>query len=879
MGNHNKVNPPKWPQRLLGWYCDPLAAEDLLGDVDEIFYYNLEHMSARKARWKYVWQVFSLLFSKAVRKRRKEHREKYGSEGFFKGFYLFNSYLKVGFRNLVRYRFYTIINIVGLSMGMTVGLLALAAYVDVEEVDDFQTNLDNIYRVITHYDDGDRKRTYASTSAPVSDLVKEQFTGIEQVVSFNSSFNPEIVLGKGTVPLFGYYADQSFFDVFTFELLAGDPATALSDPYSLVLTEKAAEKLFYNVDPIGKTLEVQDAGIFTVTGIMKEYPRSHLLFEALTSYSTLAALEKANDRTFGLNDWGPVTNFYTYVQLAPGKDVSSLVNGLNASITAQFEGARGSVSFGIQAMSDIAKTDHSNEIGMGWGTAALAVFLVLALLILLPACFNYANISISRSLKRAKEIGLRKVSGGQSSHIFLQFIMETLLMSIVSLLVAVYLFVLIRAEFQSMVVQGSRAFDLEINFQTGVTFVLFGLLTGILAGLLPAIYFSKLNPIETLRNSSASGGLSKVRVKKWLIVTQFALSLIFIMGVAVVIKQYRYALNYDMGFAYEQVLDVELKDADQDVFRTEFGKLAEVENVSMSSSIPGSWESTSTWVKTEVKGDSVEVYQMFIDEHYIDNLELTLLAGENFPQTVFKGEQHILVNEEFLKNFNLATPSEALGQAFLVNGMELTILGVVKDFNHLPLRERISSFFFRYNPERLAFANVKLASGDIQETIEQLEGQWELISPTTKFEASFLEDDLNEGLVSFIVMAKVFGFLGLLAIIISCLGLLAMVVFNTESRIKEMGVRKVMGASVSQLAYILSRSFIKLILIATLIAVPLGYFFFDQVILRIHHFRAAVGAGEILISVAFLFLMSLITIGTRTIKVAHVNPVECLRDE
>ncbi len=872
------VRPPKLPNKLFEWYCNSSAAEDLIGDMEEIFYQNTEKMSVFKAKRKYWSQTFVLLFSYAVKRRRSSYSKKHSN--VFGGFEIFKNYTKVAGRSLIRQKFFTIINILGLSIGMSIGLLALAAYMDMLEVDQFHTNREQLYRVTSKVDDLSDKRTYASSSAPVADILKNEASGVEEVVRINRSFNPEVRSGNATIPLQGYFADQSFLNVFTFPLQSGDVQTALSEPYTLVITEEAAQKLFDVADPVGKMVMIDGVGEFKITGLLQNHPRSHFLFEVLTSFKTLEAIEKENDfRT--LNAWGPVTNYFTYFQISPDADLASIQSTLDQSSVDHFKNEEFiSVQYGIQNIMDIYKTDHANETGLAWGYMSITIFFMLAFLILIPACFNYTNISISRALKRSKEIGLRKVVGGQRGQIFTQFITETVIISTISLVGGVYLFTLVRNEFLQMIVQGKKSFDLEITWETGLAFVGFALFTGVIAGIFPAMYFSKLSPIETLRNSLGSKKLSKLNLRKSLLVAQFTISLVFILGVAIIIKQHRYSLNYDLGFDKENILDVQLRGVDPQIFRNEFEKIPEVSSISMSSSFPGSWMAEDTYVHKPGQLDSLSIFQMFIDQQYIDNMRLELLAGRNFPEHMSKNEEYIIVNEQFLVSFDLKNPSDALEQIFVVEGgKELRVLGVVKDFNYVSIRNKIESFFFRYDPDKYVYANLKLNSTEISATLGKLENTWKTVAEDDKFEARFLNDELQDALVSFISMVKIFGFMGLLAISISCLGLLAMVVFDSENRIKEMGVRKVLGASVFNIAYSLSGSFVKLLLIAVVIAVPITYFFFDKIFLRIHHYRDNIGITEIVLGVLAILVIGFATIISQAIKTALSNPVDSLKYE
>ncbi|HEY0772124.1 MAG TPA: FtsX-like permease family protein, partial [Sphingobacteriaceae bacterium] len=446
-----------------------------------------------------------------------------------------------------------------------------------------------------------------------------------------------------------------------------------------------------------------------------------------------------------------------------------------------------------------------------------------------------------------------------------------------SLVGALGIFYLVRSQFLQMIVNGHRTFSLEITPVTLAVFVAFAILTGFIAGVLPASYFSKLNPIQTLRNSSASGSLSKVSIRKGLIVVQFALSLVFILGVAIVVKQYRYALNFDHGFQKENILDVQLKGVDPRILKSELGKLSDVKNVSMSSSIPGNWGASSEYMTKENGTDSLQVYQMFVDENYIENLEIRLLAGTPAAEGASSGTT-IVVNEAFLAKNGIATPHDALGKSFHFGAQPLTIIGVVKDFHFLPLQERIHPFAFRFKDEHFAFANVKVKSDDIAQTLANIESAWNKLTDQ-KFEAQFLKHELDDSLASYKSMVKIFGFLGLLAVTISSLGLLAVVISSAESRIREMGIRKVFGANSFNMVSAMTAGFVKLIAIAILIATPVTYFMFDSFFLNMYFYRASIGLGEIAAGIGFLLVLVALIIGSQTFRVIRVNPVETLKYE
>ncbi|MBL7865242.1 MAG: ABC transporter permease [Cyclobacteriaceae bacterium] len=881
------IHPPRMARKLISWFGGN-GAEDLLGDLDESFNKTLRQAqdgnveaSPARARRQYWRQVISLIFSSALRYRRKKASAHALSSSSPMSLAMLKNYAVTASRSLIRHRSYSLINIICLSVGMSVGLLALGALVDIKEVDDYHVNRDRLYRVITVDENG---RDHASTSAPLAEKLRNEGTAFEEVIQLEGRFNPQVVTeDQLTVPLIGYYASPNFLNTFTFPLIEGDARMALARPFTMLITTETAQKLFPSNsfgNVIGRIVEVEGVGDFEVTGIVADYARSHFYFDALTSLSTLEALERTGQRKPSLSDWGPSTNFYTYLLLKEHANP----DGISALLARMEEFAPYKedkpVHYKLEALTDIPMNEHYNEIGRSWGSESLIVFFSLALLVLLPACFNYANISMARGMKRAKEIGLRKVSGGEQQHIFFQMILETAIVSLASLAAALPVYMIIKEEFVSMIVGGVRTFDLDITPALFGLFVLFALITGIVAGAFPALYFARLSPVETLRNAPGSGRLSRISVRKWLVVTQFALSTVFIMGVIIALKQYRYALNYDLGFQKENMLTVPLKGANVDLVRNELGNIPGVHGISFAASIPGNGAVFSTWAQLPGEEDSIPVAQLFVDRQYLEVMQMKLVAGTTFPEASASGETHMVVNETFLTQFELGDPSEAIGKVIVMDQKqtELRIAGVVKDFNYAPLHDKIEGFAFRYHPANFHMAMVRMASQDPAETIIQLEKAWKVVSQE-KFEAEFLDDQLRSSLQGFLSMAKIFGFLGLVAITVSALGLLAIVISAAETRTREMGIRKVMGASPTQIASILSLGFFKLVGIGAVIAIPITYFMFDKVFLQMIYYRTQIETPEILFSLFLLFSMVAIVVSSQTLRVARINPVDTLRSE
>jgi putative ABC transport system permease protein len=880
MKKGKSITPPRLAEKIFDWCCSNAAVDDLRGDMEELFYLNLGRMSVTRAKFQYWKQVFALIFSYALKKRKQNSKYHTLSTNTF-NMSMLKNYFLIASRNLVKHKFFTIINVLGLAVGMSMALLLIALLSFVSTYDDFHENKNNIYRIISKTDDHINNRQFASAPAVLADRLKNEYHGVKEVVRIDKALNVDAEYDGKQLPLNGYFVDSNFLTVFSFPVLKGNPATAFEKTNTLLITEKASQKIFGDADPIGKVITMGSFGDFEISGLLKNHPKnSHMQFEVLASYQNL---EKAQHQSAVSieNQWKEFRDSYVYLLLpdrANPNDVEKYANSIAQEIYKKEENFN--ASFELQSINDIAPgRDLSNELGTDWGYGALIIFTVLTLLILLPACFNYSNISISRALKRMKEIGLRKVMGGQRDQILLQFITETVIITFIALGISYYLFTLVRYEFLSVLVGGHDILSLDTNARTIAYFLLFALVVGIFTGIVPGLYFSKLNPIQALK-SKPTGSSAKFNIRKTLTVFQFALSLGFIMSVVIVLSQYRQTLNYNFGFDQANILDVNLQDVDPEIFRNEFTKLSSVQSMSMSSHVMGAGSSGSTWVKGIDQSDSVEVAQMFVDHNYLSNLNLKLLTGKNFIEKASVNSNHVIVNEEFLKHFKIKQPIDAVNQVFLMdNKKEVVVIGVVKNFHYASLRDPIKSFFFRYDASQFNMANIKVASSDMFSSITEMESVWKTIGGEKKFESQFLEDEIEEAYSFYFTMVKICGFLGLLAITISCLGLLGMVVFTVENRTKEIGVRKVMGASTTTITLLLSKDFAKLMIVAALIATPLTYLFFDKVFLTMQHYKLPIGAFEIIASLLIMLALGFITILSQTVKAAKANPVETLRNE
>jgi len=470
----------------------------------------------------------------------------------------------------------------------------------------------------------------------------------------------------------------------------------LSRPNTIVITEKEATKIFGDIDPFGEIIKIEPYGDFVITGILKDLPKNtHMSFEALASYSTLL-LHKGNSFIEGEESWKEFINSFLYIRLPENAEISRIERYLDQIANEKYvKGREVATSFKLQALNEITPgPDLKNSIGVTWDYLSVTLVGLLTLIILIPACSNYVNLSISQSLKRMKEIGVRKVMGGQKTQIVFQFITETIITMLLALVLSYFIFEMIRHEFLEMLADADSV-ELTPTFLTVVYFILFALTVGFAAGIIPALYFSKIKPVTALKGKPEIRKGMNFSFRKVMITAQFMLSLGFIMAVVIMLQQYRYSVHYDFGFQQQHILDAELRNVNPQRFQTEYEKLSSVQRISMSSHILGLGYASSRYIIQPNQTDSVEASSISIDEHFIANLELKLLAGKDFSDHVSENTRAIIVNEELVKKLNIADPMSAINKSIsLANGKEVVIRGVVKNFHYGSLRDPIGSFFF-----------------------------------------------------------------------------------------------------------------------------------------------------------------------------------------
>jgi ABC-type antimicrobial peptide transport system permease subunit len=802
---------------------------------------------------------------------------------------MIGSYVKASERNIIRNKLFSFINIFGLAISMSVGLLLIAFVFDLRSYDRFHKNGERIYRITNKLTSNSENGKYATTSIKTGKLIREKVTGIEEVAIVRNNFSGDAKVGDNMLPIKGYWAEPSLFKVFTFPMLEGDPETALKEPQSVVLTETAARKLFGDQSALGKAISV-DSLVYQVTGIMKDVPFfSHISFEALVSLSTIEQANKA-DPSFAA--WTNMWSNSVYLLPAEKADMSVIRSQLN-TIAGEENRAEENTRIQLELLPlyniVVGESLRQSEGGPGFSGPHLSpivlwIFGGLALVVLLSACFNYTNLSIARAMRRMKEIGLRKAIGAGKGQVRLQFLTEAVMISLAALLFSFLLFLLLRPVLISMAPEMQHLVKLDLKPSMVVAFIVFSITVGIIAGFLPALFFSRISPRTAFGNISSMKIFKHLPLRRALVVIQYTVTLIFITTTAIGYVQYRNILAFDLGFSTANILNINMLDNKPDVMLKELREIPEVTALSRSLITTGVGNAWGGNLKYKDARDSALVMTNHVDEQYLPLHNYKLIAGGNFIARPVTAEAvgEVIVNEQVLKRFNIgaSNPEKAIGEQVTLNGRKMTIIGVMQDFHYGKVDNLIGPVAYTFwTPEDRTIISAKIQSADMPATMARIESVWKQIDPVHPFTAEFYDESIKDAYSEFSTMISIIGFLAFLAISIASMGLFGMVVFTTETRLKEIGIRKVMGAGIGSLIYLMSRGFLMLLSISALIALPATYLFFNAIVLPSFPYHTPVQITELFVGLLAVLLIAFIMIGTQTLKAARSNPVTVLRNE
>lgn len=800
---------------------------------------------------------------------------------------MLKNYFKIAVRQILKHKLFSAFNIFGLAMSMAVCLLVIMILMDGYGYDKFHKNGDHIYRVISAKNEKGRpfnEPRMATTSMDLADDLKSEFPFVEKttrIAGCNGVFTVESKKYESAEG--GYLVGEDFFKIFSFGWIAGNENNALKAPRSIVVTDEFAKNLFPYADALGQTIGFEDLGDFTITGIVPKNPlRSHIKFDFLLSYSTVEVLSEKEAAAVSIGEYDNTWRGLVYVLLNDNTGENEFATALNTMATKYSNrSATDNFLFQPQALNAIMPSaDLSNEIGLGTPKIVLYFVLSLGIIIILAACFNYMNLSLARSIKRSKEIGIRKVSGARRKDIIFQFLGESILISLLSLVLAMVMLEFLIPAFYGLDPFVKTAFFLEKSTEMYVVFFVFAIVVGFFAGIFPAFNISKFQPIQAIQQLSNLKVFSKIGLRKALVTGQFALSLIFILVVLLVLKQQNYVLNADLGLNPKNLKNVWMQGQDADVFMQQIKQIQGVEAVASSQDPLLLGGNGNTKIQFNDGKDSMQINHNMVSANYLDLMEIELLAGKTFPEnTDSKSEQFIILNEKATKRMGYKNPNEALGQVIKIDTTLLSIIGVTSNFHHNNIWfDEIKPYAFRQGDNYQNCVSVRLAEANFKEANSEVYDTWATLFPEKSFSGTFTDTRVYFLAKFFRMGSKIMGFVGFLTILISCLGLLGMVIYTIEGRLKEVGIRKILGASETNIHWILAKGFLLLLGIAVLIALPF-VFFVGNLWLQNFVLRTSINLWMMFTGVGIIFVLAMLTIFSQTLVAARTNPVNVLKND
>ena len=593
------------------------------------------------------------------------------------------NYLKITFRNIKRHKVFSAINITGLTIGLTLCLLVVQETATMFSSDRFHKNKDLIYRVTSSGKEPNGKILEFATAPMPLEFELELIQGVEEAVKINSGFKDKSRYRDMDLQISGYYTDKEFFQLFSFELIKGDPDTALSEPYSIVLTERLADKIFPDKNPMGQNIETKKLGAYKITGIIKENTRrvSHFNFECLASCSTLTSLERQKKIPPTLNNWKNRNNNYLYILTQENADPTKIESSLSAISKKHFP-EDNLQNFHLQPLVKISPGRRFiNEISIHPSDEGIYTPLIIAGIILLIACFNYTNLSMAKSLSRAKEIGIRKVIGAHRQHVFHQLIGEAVFLSLLAMAAAILIIRFLKTDLLRLIAEPVPLYSHWPSIDLFLGFILIAALTGFISGLFPALVLSKFNPTLILKDITKIHVFKRLTLRKILLVIQFGISFVFITFTITQFKQIRFMKNFEYGLDTRNIINVTLQDIPYERFKQETADFMNILNVSASGSIPGTPVTYGSYAKGKNNSEPIPFTFLPADENFIGCFGLELIAGKNYPENTILGrEKFVILNETGVQRLGFESPSEALGETLAFEDKNpLEIIGVFKN--------------------------------------------------------------------------------------------------------------------------------------------------------------------------------------------------------
>ena len=794
---------------------------------------------------------------------------------------MFRNYIITALRNLFKNKIFSLINVLGLSVGLaSFVLISLYVYHELS-MDRYHAKADRIYRIVENLRTENELLFQSVSSPPMGPSLAKDFPEVESYVRFTEG---RYHVRKGDLSFYEnevVIVDSTLFDVFSFQLLKGDRKTALTKPNTVVLTESTAQKYFAGSDPLGQTLEM-DGENYEVTGVMKEVPEnSHFRFDLAISFSTWSSKNKENEMQAWF--WN---GFHTYILLREGTDIEQFRAKIPGFIERNIEkGGMYYEDLPLQPLTGIyLETPRSWENGKRGSASNLYILSAIAIFTLLIACFNYVNLSTARATRRLKEVGLRKVLGAQRRMLIIQFLGESIIVSLAATLVGLLLTWLALPSFNTLV-ESYIGFGMlpHPSYLWGGLLAL-GLFLGLLSGAYPSMMISGFEPLQIFR-PSARGVFTHQTFRRILVSLQFIISICLVSGTLLVYSQLNLVRHADLGFTKDATAvlyyngDESVRDH-LDAVKNELKSVHDVFSVTASHSVPGQ-PVTNLYTMIEMtdgKMSPTNINTNFVDHDFLPAYGIGIVAGRNFSRDFPADDTTaFILNERAVKDFGW-TPEEALGKKVDHNRKKGTVIGVAKDFHYQSLHDQIQPMLFTLNKWAMSKLSIRVKGEDIPAVMSKLEEKWKTLTPGLPFEYSFLDQDYDRLYAADAKLGKVTGVFSALAIFVGCLGLLGLTSFSVERRVKEIGIRKVLGATSGHVVFIISSEFIKLIGIAFLLAVPITYYMILQW-LRNFTDRITIGPWSFILAGCAVLVLTWLTVSYLSFKAAATNPSQALRNE
>ncbi len=856
---HKRRNPPALAAWLLKQFFPKYDQLYLAEDFEEI-YRNILQEKGFITAWFWSWgQVFISI-------------PRFIFSSIYWRFAMFKNYMKIALRNMLKYKMYSFINIMGLAIGLSCCLLIAVCISFKLSFDNYHKDSDRIYRIGYNTISNSGTQAHLDISYLLAPFLKEKFPQIEKAANImqHRRFDDFLIRKDGKVFYANNFvkADNEIFDILSIQFIRGNPENALINPGTIVISERMSEKYFGNVDPIGETINVNSNDVI-VTGVMANAP-----VNTIFNYDFIASL-KGNE----IPDWARSWDIYdaaAYVKFKQNSDLNHTLRQIDIKVNKVKPHKGGErYSYFLIAIKDI-HLYFSNK-------TYLYVFPVIAVLILFIACFNFINLSISSSATRAKEVGIRKVVGAFRKQLIYQFIGESLLITIFAAVTALFIAGMLLS-FINNIMNVQFSFSDLVSLKLFMFLLFMIVLTGIIAGCYPAFFLSAFKPVTILKgkfiSSKSGGGLRKIMV-----IGQFAVSIILIIGTIIIYEQFHYMRNTNLGFNKEQKLIIPTTEEANisgiyESLKNEFLNHTQILGASVSYTVPGRM---NNWGRVKLLGEvedkSWQMRFLSIDEDFIENYNIKIVAGEQFIKEMsLDKEKTFIINEAAVRAFGWNSTSNAIGKRMNIWGKDGEIIGVVKDFHVTGLQSEIDPLVINIYPELFKMITLSISAENINETLSFVEDKWKELLPGIPFEYFFLDTDFDRYYRTEEIIGKMLGAFTFIGLSIACLGLFGLAAFTVQQRTKEVGIRKVLGASVESIVLLLGKEFIKWIIIANLIAFPIAYFVMNKW-LQNYAYRVSLGIWTFILSGMIALITALITVSYQAFKVANTNPVNSLKYE